>query len=422
MKKQIINALAFAVILGGGSACDTSWGKEQTPEAVKEKLTELFPAVENAEWDDEQGNYEAEFEISGRERTAVFTAGGELIMLTEEIEEQYLPEQVLHVLQEQYASHKIEEAHRIQQNGESSYSIELEKDDDEFILNFSESGKLLGQQQEAAVANTASDRTILVNSISRQSIDKEATETQWELPTELREVSSIAMLQGEIIACVQDEEGAVYLYNLKTKAVDRKIEFAGPGDYEGISVVGNTAYVLRSDGAIYEIANFKSDSRKVTLHKSNLADTQDTEGLAYDKANNRLLIACKGFDKSLGDNKAIYAFSLADKKMTAQPVVKISLAQEQLTAKSKKGNKYAFLQPSSIEKHPVTGEIYLLDAENHLILIINEQGQVHKLANLDKKQLPQPEGLTFSNKGEMYIASEGSKKGKGVIIKYPEGL
>src|SRR5690606_13630350 len=122
---------------------------------------------------------------------------------------------------------------------------------------------------------------------------------------ELREVSGIALLPDGLMACIQDEDGILFLYDLHKKAIQEKIQFADAGDYEGLAIVGNTAFVVRSDGAIYQVSDFRSGKPEVTLHKSVLAATQNTEGLAYDKANNRLLIACKGYDKALPDAKGI---------------------------------------------------------------------------------------------------------------------
>src|SRR5690606_14054788 len=86
----------------------------------------------------------------------------------------------------------------------------------------------------------------------------------------------------------------------------------------------------RSDGAIYQVSDFRSGKPEVTLHKSVLAATQNTEGLAYDKVNNRLLIACKGYDKALPNAKGIYEFTLETNKMNPQPVITISLQQPPL--------------------------------------------------------------------------------------------
>ncbi|NEM97691.1 SdiA-regulated domain-containing protein [Pontibacter burrus] len=245
---------------------------------------------------------------------------------------------------------------------------------------------------------------------------------QWQLPAELREVSGIALLDDNLMACVQDEEGAIFLYDLQQQAIKEKIPFAGPGDYEGIVVDGSTAYILRSDGAIFEVNDFRSGNPVATEYASALAATQNTEGLALDKANNRLLIACKGYDEQLGDVKGIYAFALDSKTMQTSPVIKVPLAQEQLQNVKSKNSKYDVLQPSSLEVHPQTGELYMLDAVNNRLYTLNEQGELLKMVELDKKLFRQAEGITFGSNGEMYIASEGSKKGRGVIIKYSKGL
>jgi len=275
-------------------------------------------------------------------------------------------------------------------------------------------------------ANSSPSATATQNSLAAApALDKAALGSpavKWELPEELREISGIALLPGNIMAGVQDEEGIIYLYDLNRKAVIDEISFGRSGDYEGIVVVENDAFILRSDGAIVEVPAFRSGKPEAIEHQTVLASTQNTEGMAYDKVNNRLLIAGKGYDKDLGDNKGIYAFTLADKKMHAAPVITIPLAQPKLTDGKKHKNKYDVLQPSSLEIHPITGELYLMDAKNFYLLTIDKRGEIKKLVNLDKSQLRQPEGLTFGSNGEMYIASEGSKKGHGVVLRYPAGI
>lgn len=424
--KRLITFNLIIAAAAGMSGCESIWTKTNLPEAVKVRFIEMYPTAENVEWDEEQENFEAEFVQSDRERTALFSATGNLIRHTEEIEERYLPTPALEALQQQFAGFKFDEAHRVQQNQNTYYEVELERKEGDALLLFDKDGRLLKQQPEAKLQTPSTEQASLVPITAADAgsaVALPAPEASWKLPSELREVSGIAWLENDVIACVQDEEGTIFIYDLKQKAIRQDIKFAGAGDYEGIAVVGTTAYILRSDGAIYEVADFSKGKPKMTLHQSVLASSQNTEGLAYDKENNRLLLAGKGYDKSLGNSKGIYAFTLADKKMHPKPVVTIPLAQEKIKKPGKKlKNEYDVLQPSSLELNPVTGEIYLLDAENLRMLTINQQGHVQKTIDLDKKQLRQPEGLTFGDKGEMYIASEGSKGGSGVIVKYPEAL
>jgi uncharacterized membrane protein YkoI len=295
--------LTFAI---GMSACDSIWTRTDLPDAVKVRFTETYPTAAKVDWDVEQGNYEAEFEVSGRERTALFSAEGNLLRYTEEIEEQYLPDAALEEIRVNYNQYKLDEVHRVQENEKTFYEVELEQNNQDRRLLFDSNGSLL-QQPSAAAQAPHMEQAALVYAASLAASPEGSpmvAEARWELPSELREVSGIAYLQDDKLACVQDEEGAIFIYDLKKKTVERKIDFAGRGDYEGIAVVGSIAFVLRSDGALYEVPDFLKGKPTATLHPSVLAATQNTEGLAYDEENNRLLMLAKATTKASATTKA----------------------------------------------------------------------------------------------------------------------
>ncbi|WP_224999174.1 SdiA-regulated domain-containing protein [Cesiribacter sp. SM1] len=403
----------------GISGCDNPWGNTQIPEPVEERFVKMHPTAERVAWQLQNGNYLVDFEISTRERSAMFSADGSLLAYSEEIDEQYLPGASLDYLQHNFGDESIDEVHRVQQDQQTYYKVQINKDEAEALLLFDEKGSLLEEQNAVQTALISSPP----NAANHTATALPKPEARWELPSDLREVSGIALLERDVIACVQDEDGIIFLYDLNKQTITRRVKFAEGGDYEGIALVNNTAYVLRSDGAIYEVSPLRDGEPKAILHESVLSKTHDAEGLGYDKANNRLLIAPKGYDESLGDYHGIYAFSLADKKMQKEPVIKVSVTQEKLLSAGKKQkNKYNVLQPSSLDFNGATGELYLMDSKNHLLLTINMQGEVQKLIHLDEEQLRQPEGFSFSDTGELYISSEGSKKEPGVILKFSKGL
>lgn len=86
---------------------------------------------------------------------------------------------------------------------------------------------------------------------------------KWELPDILEEVSGIEWIGDGKIACIQDEDGIIFIYNLYSHKIETEIKFADPGDYEGIAIDDKTAYVLRSDGSIFKIQQFQS-SKPIT--------------------------------------------------------------------------------------------------------------------------------------------------------------
>ena len=73
---------------------------------------------------------------------------------------------------------------------------------------------------------------------------------KWDLPSELLEVSGIAWLDAERFACIQDEKGSIFIYNRVSNKIEKEIPFAGLGDYEGLAVNKNMAYVVRADGKL----------------------------------------------------------------------------------------------------------------------------------------------------------------------------
>ena len=77
-----------------------------------------------------------------------------------------------------------------------------------------------------------------------------------------------------------------------------EIQFHKDGDYEGIEIVGDKVYVIKSTGTIYEVTNPGTKEQQRKKFNSFLSKENDVEGLAYDKKNNRLLVACKGIPTS----------------------------------------------------------------------------------------------------------------------------
>lgn len=235
---------------------------------------------------------------------------------------------------------------------------------------------------------------------------------QWDLPDILVEVSGISYIDNGKIACIQDEDGFIFIYDLEKASLERKIEFGGHGDYEGIALAGTTAYVLRSDGTLFEVNNFENDQLNTIKYSLDFSENYDFEGLGYDEKNNRLLLGIKS--KTDDDFKSIYAFDLNTKKIIDKPVYKIYFNHpvfEKLDVKP--SNK--MLQLSEINIHPDNGKIYILEGVNPKLLILNSTGIPQKLHIFNKEQFPQAEGLTFGPSGELFISNEGNGNNGNIL-------
>lgn len=259
---------------------------------------------------------------------------------------------------------------------------------------------------------------------------------RYTLPAYLEEISGLSYYGNGKIACVQDEKANIYVWNLEKEKIIDKHEFGNDADYEDIAVVGKTAYILRNNGSIYRIKDFKKKDRKVKKYKTELKEKNDTEGIAYDPIANALLIACKGSPSIEKENpyegyKAIYKFDLEEEKLVTRPHFLIDLDRldsyidrsrfNRLSVKVAKSLRIieseTSFKPSGIAIHPLDGEIYIISSVGKLLIILNSEGKVQDVRELDPIIFRQPEGICFSPAGDMYISNEG-QGGKGYILKF----
>ena len=256
--------------------------------------------------------------------------------------------------------------------------------------------------------------------------DLEAPDMHRTLPSTLHEISGITQITADTFACIQDEKGTVFLIDVTNGNIIKQLPFFGDGDYEGIARVNNTLYILRSDGTIFEIPNFRSPEYGHLTYETGIP-ANNNEGLCYDAAQNRLLIACKsniGKGAVLKNVRAIYAFDLSTKKLSDVPVFELNIETLQAYAntheldiptKNKKHKKHSDepdikFRTSAIAIHPVNGRLYALSAIDHLLCILNTDGSVYKLIKLDEDVFNKAEGIAFANDNSMLITNEGQDK------------
>ena len=238
----------------------------------------------------------------------------------------------------------------------------------------------------------------------------------WKLPAELVEISGLSFIDNNRLACIQDEKGIIYIFNQKEGKVEQEIYFGDNGDYEGIEIIKNDAWVLKSNGTLYEVADYlKQEELKVKKYPTALTGRNDTEGLAYDHVNRGLLIACKGrpFADEINGNeyKAIYSFDHENKISDIKPFLLIKMD----TIKYYKGDET--FAPSGIAIHPITENIFILGSVGKLVLVLSRKGEMLAMIKLNPKIFRQPEGICFSPDGIMYIASEGDGR-EGSILRF----
>jgi len=148
------------------------------------------------------------------------------------------------------------------------------------------------------------------------------------------------------------------------------------------------------------------------------------EGLGFNKAANKLILACKGSSNIEGHDKskeikAFYGFDLESKKLNTKPIFTISdisllnffqnMPREikSISKEKKLVERLKSFSPSAIALHPVEQQYYILSSVGKLLIIVNKTGKLRSINFLDKDIFIQPEGICFAPEGTLYISNEG---------------
>lgn len=236
----------------------------------------------------------------------------------------------------------------------------------------------------------------------------------WKFTGLLKKISAIDYLSPDRMACLQDEIGSIYILNLQTSEIEREIPFGPAGDYEGLVIVGEDAYVACGDGRILEIANYSRDSITVKEYGTHLTVTEQMNGLCYDKRNKRLLVSVKGNEEANEHFKPVYAFNLIDKRMPVRPVIKIDL-RNRVFGKAQFNRLQTVFQPSDLDINPVNNQLYIIDGTKCQLLTTRGEN-IRSLFALDRERFFQPEGVTITPSGEIFIASKGDRDEPGMLL------
>lgn len=227
----------------------------------------------------------------------------------------------------------------------------------------------------------------------------------FELPEDLKEVSSIVAVGGDVLACLQDEKGWLFFFDLGTGAVTERVKFGKRGDYEGLAFRGGTFWVLRSDGRVMRLER-DEDRYRVSDDKRAKVGHDEFEGLTWDARLGQLLLAPK--DRPQGrEHKGTRRLFLVDPETleTAEtPWLALDLDPIRRAIAGGEGLELRF---SEVAVHADTGRVWLLSAADHAVLVLERDGRLAGFWRFSKDLLPQPEGATFLPDGRLVLASEG---------------
>ncbi len=257
----------------------------------------------------------------------------------------------------------------------------------------------------------------------------------FRLPKILEEISGLGFcLDDKSLCAIQDENGLLFRIDTKSGEVIAEKKFYKDGDYEGVEMVGDKTYIVKSTGTIYEVTNLDKEVPTIKKYKSFLNKKHNVEGLAYDPATNHLVLACKGHAANTEDDKkarVFYYFNLDSKEMRGEPLFYFHKDQvmEFIETNVAEENRHLFkvmdpgadefkLGPSGIAIHPITQNYYIVSSKSKVLIVCNPKGALLHFEKLNKKIHFQPEGIVFDPYGTLYISTEADKQEAAFIYKF----
>ncbi len=234
----------------------------------------------------------------------------------------------------------------------------------------------------------------------------------------LKEISGLSPTDSAgIYLAIADERGEVFFIDGNGGgAVFHRFMFRDKGDFESVEMVKGTIWAAKSNGDLFEIKNWK-ENPQIEEYKTSLKKQNDVEGLSYDPWRNSLLLACKENPDSLYP-RGIFVFNLTTKTLEESPAYTIQPQEVNQRVPYLETEKHDYFSPSGLAVHPLTGDVYVIStALKRLVVLDYKSGKIKFAQRLDKKILPQPEGISFDPAGNLLLSSEG-KQGEGMLLKF----
>lgn len=240
----------------------------------------------------------------------------------------------------------------------------------------------------------------------------------WKLPDRLQETSGLVLTGDGRLLTHGDERGKVFQIDYRRGVIVKEFDVGSPeihGDFESITLVGDTVLLFTSDGILYR---FPEGADKAVVPYTRL-DTElgsecEFEAMVFDASSSSLLLACKKVhDKALKDSLVIFRYPLAPVPVGRK--VKVSHLAVPL-ARIIGPNGWDGFHPSDMTIDPINGNYVLLASLEKALLELTPAGEV-----IFARPLPpghdQAKGLAIT-KDHILIISDEAKGGPALITLY----
>ena len=270
------------------------------------------------------------------------------------------------------------------------------------------------------ITPSADTMAVLQRNISLESYTlNEDTATHWKLPEHLEEVSGLAMTGDNRLLSHNDERGVIFEIDYQNGSIAKSFQLSDmknpvASDFEGIATIDDQIYLVTSSGRLYESREGTAgESVLFNVYTTGVGRDCEIEGLAYDESKRVLLLMCKDARSAdMEGQLAIYHWSIDEKQLSEDAHTIIPVAEFSQHIKGKK------FQPSGIERHPISGNYFIVAARQGAIAEITPGGKVVAVREFPAQWHRQVEGITFAADGTLIVSDEGAGK-RARLTLYP---
>ena len=232
----------------------------------------------------------------------------------------------------------------------------------------------------------------------------------YKLPEILDEISGVSYYpKDSSIFAIQDEKGWLFKIHLTSPLHVERWKFSSGGDYEDVALVDSSFYVLKSKGVVEKFQFVSGDSLSLQSFAVPQAAKNEFETLFYDSTLHQIILICKNCQEDNKKQVTSWTFDPSMDSFSSSFTIETESIRERLGEDTR-------FKPSAGAIHPLTGELYVIASVNHALAIFNKDYSVKSIYNINPSLFKQPEGLTFTPKGDLIISNESAEKGSAADI------
>lgn len=236
------------------------------------------------------------------------------------------------------------------------------------------------------------------------------------LSDNLEEVSGLEWIEDGKLWAIEDESSVIFEVENKKGKITNRQKFAKNKDIEDILELEGEAWVLQSNGNLYQVKNPLTEYFTTEMYEFPIKEKRDFEAIIKVENEPVLWIFCKvcSWDKG-PDQASIFAFNLESKEFENEPVkvLRSSDLEAILNAEEKDEIK---IQPSAIALHPIENTYYMLSSSDKWLMTLDMELKPIELYHLNPSVFKQPEGITFDEEGNLYISNEAQDGRPNMLI------